>query len=515
MGTTFTYTPARAERSPHSPTRLTRSRDWPPNFASSKLQRLRATLVISLVLLACSESGHSPTGDDSGSASGGNAGAAAATGGSASGADGGDSAKAGNANTAGGTTCTGATSGSGASGSGAGGSGNAGDGATSGASNAGTSGNVGASGTVGNAGSGGNTPGAFVHPGLLFRRADLERMRERVSAAEEPYLAGWNRLRNEARASVDYTPAPFAVVTRNSGGTGEGNTELRDDAARAFFNAVEWVVSQDEAHARKSAEILDAWSGTLTAIEGDADRFLAAGLYGYLLANAGEILRHTYEGWSEANANRFERMLVEIFYPLSHEFLETHAGSRVDHHFANWDAAQLVNIASIGVFSDDRAMYDEAVDYFYNGAGNGNIMRAVYDGETGQLQESGRDQAHAQLGIGLLAALCETAWNQGDDLYAAADNRLLKGFEYTAQYLLGHEVPFKTYMDQSRTHTEISSVNREQRRPIYEMVLNHYTNRRGVPAPFTEELAEAIRPEGFHGDHPGFGTLLHTRPPAP
>jgi hypothetical protein len=61
------------------------------------------------------------------------------------------------------------------------------------------------------------------------------------------------------------------------------------------------------------------------------------------------------------------------------------------------------------------------------------------------------------------------------------------------------------------THTEISAVNREQRRPIYEMVLHHYTGRRGVDAPFTGELAGKIRPEGFHGDHPGFGTILHTR----
>ena len=393
----------------------------------------------------------------------------------------------------------------GASGAGAGG-------ATAGGGNGAGNGGSGTGGSAGNStGGGAGTPSGFVHPGLLFQRADLERMRTMVDAGTEPYLAGWNRLRTDGRASSNYTPTPFAVVTRTSGGTGEGNAELRDDAMRAFLNAVEWFVSEDEAHALKAAEILDAWSATLTAIEGDADRFLAAGLYGYLLANAGEILRHTYPGWSESNQDRFERMLLDIFYPLSHEFLQTHAGSRVDHHFANWDAAQLVNIASIGVFADDRAKYDEAVDYFYNGPGNGNIMRAVFDGETGQLQESGRDQAHAQLGIGLLAALCETAWNQGDDLYAADGNRLLKGFEYTASYLLGNDVPFRTYMDQSRTHTEISSVNREQRRPIYEMVLHHYTSRRSVPAPFTQELAAAIRPEGFHGDHPGFGTILHTR----
>jgi hypothetical protein len=146
-----------------------------------------------------------------------------------------------------------------------------------------------------------------------------------------------------------------------------------------------------------------------------------------------------------------------------------------------------------------------------NGEGNGNILRAVFDGETGQLQESGRDQAHAQLGIGLLAAMCQTAFHQGDDLFSYDENRLLKGFEYTAQYLLGYEVPFRTYMDQSRTHTEISPLQREQRRPIYEMVVNHYAVRQGVPAPFSAELAAAIRPEGYHGDHPGFGTLLFSR----
>ncbi len=439
-------------------------------------------------LVACSESGAPGRDAETGGAPAGNGGATAggSAGDGANGSGGASGAPAGN----GGVTAGGASAG-GASGANAGGSG---------AGMAGSS-----------SGGGAGTPGAFVHPGLLVVRADLERMRSMVNAGTEPYLAGWNRLTSEGRASANYQPTPFAIVTRNSGGTGEGNTELRDDATRAFFNAVEWFISEDEAHAQTAAAILDAWSGTLTAIEGDADRFLAAGLYGYLLANAGEILRHTYPGWSEANQDRFERMLVEIFYPLSHEFLETHAGSRIDHHFANWDAAQLVNIASIGVFADNRAMYDEAVDYFYNGGGNGNIMRAVYDGETGQLQESGRDQAHAQLGIGLLASLAETAYNQGDDLYAAADNRLLKGFEYTAQYLLGNDVPFKTYMDQSRTFTEISAVNREQRRPIYEMVLHHYTTRRGIPAPFTAELAAAIRPEGFHGDHPGFGTILHTR----
>ena len=418
----------------------------------------------------------------------------------------------------GGASGAGATGGSDAGGSGArGGAGPAGTGGSAGATGGDAGSTAGNGGTDGSAGSGGAGGSAgttgFEHPGLLFTISDLERMRRMVGSGVEPYLAGWNRLRAEARASVSYEPTPFAVVTRVSGGSGAGNAELRDDAAAAFLNAVEWFVSGDERHAQTAVKILNAWSATLTSIDGDTDRFLAAGLYGYPMANAAEILRYSYSGWAEADVRRFQDMLLEVFYPLNHEFLSTHGGSRVDHHFANWDAAQMVSIITIGVFADDRAKYDEALDYFANGPGNGNIMRAVYDGETGQLQESGRDQAHAQLGIGLLATMCETARNQGDDLYGYDGNRLLKGFEYTAQYLLGYDVPFKTYMDQSRTHTEISAVNRQQRRPIYEMVWNHYTQRRGVPAPFSRQIAEAIRPEGWHGDHPSFGTLLFTRPP--
>jgi hypothetical protein len=382
-------------------------------------------------------------------------------------------------------------------------------GTVGGADPASTSGSTGAAGSDGD----GTPSDGFEHPGLLLTAADIERMRTMVASGVEPYLSGYERLRAESRASLGHTPTPFEVVTRTTGAEGTGNTELRDDSNAAFFHAVLWVVSEDPAHAAKSIEILDAWSSTLVAIEGDADRFLAAGLYGYQLANAAELLRYTDSGWDEASIERFESMLLGLFYPLNREFLDTHAGSRVDHHFANWDASQMVTLLSIGVFADDRQKYGEAIDYFMNGEGNGNIKRLVFDGETGQLQESGRDQAHAQLGIGLMAAMCQTAFNQGDDLFAYDDNRLLKGFEYTAKYLLGYEVPFTTYMDESRTHTEISTDGRDQRRPIYEMIHNHYSVRRGVPAPFTEALASEIRPEGYHGDHPGFGTLLFTRTP--
>ena len=83
----------------------------------------------------------------------------------------------------------------------------------------------------------------------------------------------------------------------------------------------------------------------------------------------------------------------------------------------------------------------------WSGAGNGSIAHAIpfLHGDLGQWQESGRDQGHTVMGVGLLGTICEMAWNQGVDLYGYDDNRFLKGAEYVARYNLGRDVPFTTY----------------------------------------------------------------------
>ncbi len=73
---------------------------------------------------------------------------------------------------------------------------------------------------------------------------------------------------------------------------------------------------------------------------------------------------------------------------------------------------------AIGVLCDRQDIYDEAMSYYKTGQGNGAGLQAVYHvhpGYLGQWQESGRDQGHCTLGIGLAGAFHEMAWNQGDD----------------------------------------------------------------------------------------------------
>ena len=45
-------------------------------------------------------------------------------------------------------------------------------------------------------------------------------------------------------------------------------------------------------------------------------------------------------------------------------------------------------------------------------------------------------------------------------------------------------------------------------RPVYEMVYNHYVNRKRGSMKYTKEVIDKIRPEGYYYEHFGFGTFL-------
>lgn len=375
---------------------------------------------------------------------------------------------------------------------------------------------------------GGASPGAFLHPGLLHSEADFDRMRSKVMAGAQPWQQGWDRLVANPHAQLTWNARPAAIVFRgNDGVTPQNYPQLYNDAAAAYALALRWKISGDTAYADKAIQILDAWSATLTAVNGTADRFLAAGIYGYQLANAAEIMR-TYSGWIPASFARFKDMMLRIFYPMNHDFLVRENGACVTHYWTNWDLCNMNSILAIGVLADDRAIYGEAVNYFKNGAGNGSIGKAVFfvhPGNLGQWQESGRDQGHATLGIGLMGTLCEMAWKQGDDLYAYSENRFLAGAEYVARYNLGNDVPYVTYRNcDPVTQTMISSAGRGDLRPIWELVYNHYVGRRGLSAPNVAAFAAMVRPEGGGGDYGtdsggydqlGYGTLTFTLEPPP
>jgi hypothetical protein len=346
---------------------------------------------------------------------------------------------------------------------------------------------------------------SFVHPGILHSREDLERMKRAVANKEEPIYAGYQIFIQNPASHFDYKmQGPLAMVGRNPT---IGQTTYDNDANAAHQNAVMWAITGDKRYADKAIEIVNAWSSTLKSITG-RDAVLMAGLGPFKMVNAAEILRYTNSGWREEDIRKTERHFKEVIYPVLKDFAPFANG--------NWDAAAIKTVMAIAVFCNDRPMFERALHYYVNGHGNGRLTYYVIN-EEGQVQESGRDQAHTQLGIGMLAESCAIAWNQGLDLYSYANNRLLKGFEYVAKFNLGGEVPFTEWLDRTGKyhHTKISQQARGELRAVYEQVYNHYVNQMGLTAPFTQQAAEKLRPEGPGrpgADHPGYGTLYFSIP---
>ncbi|MDH0865936.1 LamG-like jellyroll fold domain-containing protein [Mitsuaria sp. GD03876] len=362
-------------------------------------------------------------------------------------------------------------------------------------------------------------PRVFKHPGLLHTEADFTRMRAQLAAGREPWASGLRALTSSSRAQLGRDPQP--VVTAIRGGDGENFRAMVEDVQRAYQLALRWKVTNDAAYAAQAVRYVNAWVSTMTTLTGNNDRVLAAGIYGYQWANAAEILR-TYDGWSAADRTACQQWLLTHFYPLQSAFLKDHNGSNITNYWANWDLVTLVGMLAIGVFADRPDVYQEAIDYFNGGRGNGASRHMVYarhPGHVGQWQESGRDQGHATLSLGMAGYLCEMAWNQGDDLYGMDDNRLLAGAEYVAKSNLKdatgafHTLPFYVYSNRQGTFTAVSDGGRPNGRPCWEVLFNHYVKRKGLAAPWVGALAAQLRPEGntWGGDDLSFGTLTFSR----
>ncbi len=372
------------------------------------------------------------------------------------------------------------------------------------------------------------------HPCMLHTAQDFAFVKGKVDISAQPWKSGWDVLTASSFASAGYVPNPVVTLIRGGGSREEPNPDnyanaFRDVAA-AYQLALRWKITGDNAYADKAVQILNAWASTCTSINGDSNKFLASGIYGYQFANAAEIMR-TYSGWAAADFTKFKSWMLSVFYPLALDFLERHNGTCNLHYWTNWDIANMNTVLAIGILTDDLSKINYAIKYFKLGAGTGNINNAVTyrhkvgDEDLGQGQESGRDQGHATLVISLYGAFCQMAYNIGVDLFSYDNNKVLALCEYTAKYNVdfSNTVPFVPYTNCGSaqvTHTSVSSVGRGTLRPSWELIYNHYAKVKGVKATWSQKFAETVRPEGGGGnygpnsggfDQLGFGTLMYSK----
>jgi len=315
----------------------------------------------------------------------------------------------------------------------------------------------------------------IVHPGVLETRADLEFMKARVKAGEEPWMSAWTRLLADPLSSLDFKPKPTAHIVRGAFGAGQkGGAELTASVTAANSHVLQWYVTGEEAHALKAIEIFDAWSATLVDFY-ENDAMLLAGWTGGDWANVAEILHTSYPKWNGESLKQFRRMLLAVYVPLLRPYYPEANG--------NWDAAMMYTLLGIGVFCEQWSLIDEACAHYRFGPVNSGITRYVYP--SGQCEETTRDQGHVQLGLGYMARTALVAWNQGIDLFGEAGNRLALGYEYTARLLAGEPVAAYGVIQDTKSHFS----------DIYEIALEHYRYVKHIEMPWTEKAALRIRPQ--------------------
>lgn len=414
----------------------------------------------------------------------------------------------------------------------------------------------------------------FRHPGGLHTNADFERIKAQLAAGNEKVTKAYNILKNAEFAQPTCATWPVENIIRG-GGSSQNYINAARGATIAYQNALRWKIEGNEACAKHAVDVLMAWTNTCKGIGGDSNFALAGGLYGYEFAQAAELMRD-YEGWKAKDFETFKRWMLDLWYPTIMRFQRSrndtwrnwrydasHGGQRPGHYWSNWGLCNTLALMSVGILCDDVFIYNQAMSYYkydqaelakanypwpwapentetdkYNGGLNEYIDNLVphvaeYAGETGaygkvgQMQETGRDQGHAQMAAGLAVDICQTAWNQGDDLYSYHDNRIAAGLEFQAAYNFDgrEDLPWANYhytdchsaWHQAWVQEGPNGGSRGEIRPYWARVIGHYEGVKGVKMPFSEIALEKMGIDGgptgaVSGpyDHMGYSVLTCT-----
>lgn len=414
----------------------------------------------------------------------------------------------------------------------------------------------------------------FRHPGGLHTNADFERIKAQLAAGNEKVTKAYNILKNAEFAQPTCATWPVETIIRG-GGSGQNYINAARGATIAYQNALRWKIEGNEACAKHAVDVLMAWANTCKGIGGDSNFALAGGLYGYEFAQAAELMRD-YGGWKAKDFETFKRWMLDLWYPTIMRFQRSrndtwrnwrydasHGGQRPGHYWSNWGLCNTLALMSVGILCDDVFIYNQAMSYYkydqaelakanypwpwapentetdkYNGGLNEYIDNLVphvaeYAGETGaygkvgQMQETGRDQGHAQMAAGLAVDICQTAWNQGDDLYSYHDNRIAAGLEFQAAYNFDgrEDLPWANYhytdchsaWHQAWVQEGPNGGSRGEIRPYWARVIGHYEGVKGVKMPFSEIALEKMGIDGgptgaVSGpyDHMGYSVLTCT-----
>lgn len=333
----------------------------------------------------------------------------------------------------------------------------------------------------------------FVHPGVFVGLPQLESVRRKIVQKQEPQTSIYQWMLKSKQGLINRKPVwdvysdavdPSKTCSPRSGNgcimsagfDGDGGREHTDRSKRnmsyqinsAYANALLYYYSGGkEKYAQNAIRMLNAYAHTFKGFTSSPSNSHVGDLFAawmaQILVRAAEIIRYTYspgEGDVAFDVDAFEEMLRTAFVPRLQSGTE---------NVNNWRTSAAEGLMNIGVFLDDRAIYERALDiwrdvtpsYIYlksDGPRPASLMRGTdaqldcrwannrvdackthpkrspgIEYQNGQNQEICRDMWHASAGVGGIINAAETAFLQGDDLYAEEELRIKTGLSYMIQ----------------------------------------------------------------------------------
>ncbi len=315
---------------------------------------------------------------------------------------------------------------------------------------------------------------AFTHPGAPLTLSDLQALKAKVDANQEPWKSGYTSLAAASQSQLTYTmQGPFAQVSR------VGSYDQYLAAWRSDMNAIwclsrMWYFTGNTAYAQKAHDILLAWANTQTEFSGN-ESMLDLGDYAYKFVNGADILRGTWPGWTLDDTDTVKAYFAGVLQPGANPWGESMYGA------ANKGALALVAQGLMAIFNDDTVTLDRVTYQARTLAHVG--LRSSND--IGMLGDSLRDQGHGQVQLFSLTMLAEALWKQGIDIYPDFNNRLLAAGEYYARVNdLSVATPFLPFGTTDAYYTsDVTNRGFGAGNTAFGILYNAYVVRKGIPAP--------------------------------
>lgn len=309
----------------------------------------------------------------------------------------------------------------------------------------------------------------WIHPGTINNKAELDFLKQKIASGAEPWTSHLERM--ISIEGLSEAPTSEEIIDASAG------ENSRDNARRAYGNALAWYLTGKEVYAKQAIAILNAWSSLKSISSADQQKLLQGGWVGALLGPAADIMLG-YPKWDPADIAKLRAMFRRAFYPV----LITASTWN-----GNVDLTQIEALLSIAVFNEDGEKFSRGLDrlktrvpkYFYL------LSDPLPDSTTwsnptkwmdGLTQESCRDNNHhAQFALSAAIGAAEIAWHQGIDLYTIYQDRFVKAIELMAiQSVSGN---MQGVCKNNNTSTDVYDT--------WEIAYHHFHIRRGIDMPNT------------------------------